>query len=228
MLRSLYQLRFARTRVVCACVCSATTWYFLRTRRCCRLCTHRRGINFCGVFGSVLILLKTKTVAFMLWLFLTMVFVNYVISGDGCDPDSVGLLSLDAAGFHHYQWWAYNFDGVGLPASAEGGALRLVPECRSFVFLQPCASHEVASKLAITCLNLILAWLHPRLIQKEVFVSLLLHLRLDQGSFPKVTSIENSGVHRIDVLTSNVFRIPPTGFRRSCPPQFCSRLFSRR
>ena len=69
------------------------------------------------------------------------------ISDNSCNPDHVSLLSLGAAGFHHDQWWAYNVDGVGLPASAEGGALRLVPECRSFVFLKANSLHlhEVAS-----------------------------------------------------------------------------------
>ena len=90
-----------------------------------------------------------------------MVSFFHDISDNNCNPDHVSLLSLDAAGFHHDQWWAYNFDGVGLPASAEGGALRLVPECRSFVFLQPCASHEVAVwGLADLCTHVLLCATH--------------------------------------------------------------------
>ena len=48
---------------------------------------------------------------------------------------------------------------------------------------------------------------------------------LEVGSkFSETTSSQNSGVHKVVVLTPNVIGFPPTGFRRSLgPPQYCSR-----
>ena len=208
-------------RIVCL---SSTTWYVLRSRGavvCAGIAmTHRHLLDFwlsllvCGCIRAL--------TPFQQW--------RIALACHRRQKEVLCVLNQSAAILMSH--------GLLLRTRSRSGVLLMYAHMLLFVSLILGTTRHL-SKLAITCVNLFWLWLHPRRIQKEAFVtmmnaaillflSLLLHLRLEQGSFPKTISSENSGVHRVVVLASNVFGFTPTGFRRFCPPQFRSRPFSRR
>ena len=97
--------------LVCALrVWSSTVWYVLRARTYCRLRTHRHHMSYSVSFCSFSLLVFEIFWHSLAWLHCGKWFcVQHHISDDGCDPDSVSLLSSAAEGPHHDERWASNF-----------------------------------------------------------------------------------------------------------------------